>query len=174
MKNLSLHLPSVLVGLSLAGLVGLTMAQQVIGTPAVEVIRVVEPQKILGVPAPDEWMDIESNPVGQPATTFEVPTGHRLTVTSLALSTRFPQNAPNQKNMSMRVAINGSLFFEKTGDPGTQISLAASNHWVVVAGTVMNAGDVLTVERFDDGNTIGNPADPSHTFALRGFLEEVD
>ena len=40
------------------------------------------PVKVLGIAAPDEWVDIESNEVGQPPTRYTVTDGHRLTLVS--------------------------------------------------------------------------------------------
>ena len=73
MKNITLHLPSVLAGLGLAALIGLAMGQQIIGSPAVDV-RVVEPIAIHSPTHPKNFVRIEE---GQQ---YTVPTARLLVV----------------------------------------------------------------------------------------------
>lgn len=167
MKILSLHPRSALAGFGLAVLAAIAMGQQFVGSPAVEVVRVLEPQKVLGTPAPSEWLDLTSNPVGQPATTYVVPVGNTLTLRGILLTPPFVDTAA-EENIGWSLTIDGASY-------GTGIfnALGAVELGVEFAqGLVLVENQVVTIERIDPGQSASNfYADDAATFSLRGVLE---
>lgn len=167
MNLLRLHPRSALAGFGLAVLAAVAMGQQFVGSPAVEVLRVVEPQKVLGTPAPSEWIDVASNSVGQPATTYIVPLGTTLTLHGLILTPPFVDTVA-EENIGWTLTIDGELY-------GTGIfnALGAVELGVEFAqGLVLKGNQVLTIERIDPGQSSSNfYADDAATFSLRAVLE---
>ena len=135
------------------------------------------PLKVYGIPHPDEWIDFESNFMGQPATTYTVPDGHRLTLLSVF---KTPPIAQDGVARSGTISVDGnpigSAILYGSGVGGSMDRLLiqmGSNGYAgggdlsrstFVRGTVLMPGQVLTVELL--GGT-------GVTFTLRGFLEKV-
>ncbi len=136
------------------------------------------PVKVFGIPHPDEWIDIESNVVGQPAATYTVPDGHRLTLVGVF------KTPPHDGAMNGSILVNGSVIGVVAIQAGAGNSVGGQERMLTrlngsgyagaadlprhsfVRGTVVGAGDVVTVEHLTG-------TDPE-TFTLRGFLEKVE
>ena len=135
------------------------------------------PVKVFGIPHPDEWIDIESNVVGQPATNYTVPDGHRLTLVAVF------KTPPHDGYMYGSILVNGSVIGVVliTGGSASadgldmMLSHVSANgvggaadvpRHAFVRGTVIAAPDVVTVELTAGGAPV--------TFTLRGFLEKVE
>ena len=132
------------------------------------------PLKVYGIPHPDEWIDFESNELGQPASTYTVPDGHRLTLLAV-FGTITLQNSLTVGGM---VRVNGvdigPISLQANCPSDRRVILTSCGYAsgdlpknTFVRGTVVHPGQVLELER------TGGTADPESTFTLRGFLEEV-
>ena len=135
------------------------------------------PLKVYGIPHPDEWIDFESNEAGQPATTYTVPDGHRLTLLAV-----FKTPPHDTAGMTGQILADGSLLglvdirggasrvggverlLTRLEEEGFAGAADVPRH-TFVRGTVLMPSQVLTVEL-----TAGSPP---QTFTLRGFLERV-
>ena len=91
------HLPWLLLAAVLAYPL---LAQGTVGS--VSLLR--GPLKVYGIAHPDEWIDFESNVLGQPATTYTGPDGHRLTLLAVFMT------PPYENNMGGQILANGSLL----------------------------------------------------------------
>lgn len=137
-----------------------------------------QPLKILGQPAASEWIDIESNEVGQPATTYTVPDGHRLTLKVMVVTLPFV-NGPNDDWIGFRILVNGvEVGADALRAHDFDYHAVFQHHlgeWSSFQpGTVLHSGQTLTVERTDVGQSSDdNYAEDAQTFTVRGFLEKV-
>ena len=123
MKNVSIHLPSVVVGLGIAALIGVTMGQQGIGPPGVDV-RILEPT--LDDPVRNAVIVVE----GQP---YTVPSGRLLVLTAMGSS------QVNTGSSSTSLRINGTQHADAwwpTSDATTSI-LPLPSPLVAPSGTTV-------------------------------------
>ena len=100
------HLPWLLLA---AVLVYPLLAQGTVGS--ISLLR----GQVYGIPHPDEWIDIESNEVGQPATQFTVPDGHRLTLVGV-LHTPFPPDSSYDSTRIIELYVDGNAFAFTEGE----------------------------------------------------------
>ena len=133
--------------------------------------------KVLGIPAPDEWIDIESNQQGGPPTTYTVPTDNRLTLVSLL---RTPDASGN---MTANVSIDGSFLGTATMPSARWRGVSMLLQWNCCYGDDIAGSDTPTVA-FPRGAIVsegqvhevhlGGAEFPEDTFVVRGCLEKVE
>lgn len=119
-------------------------------------------QKILGVPAADEWLDLESGAEGAPGVQFQVPPGRVLTMVYEGAS---PENNGTANGT---LAIDGAVVINITVGAGKLAGLHSGtpgDPWM--HGLTASAGQTVTVTR------TGGGAPPSEIFFVRGWLEPL-
>ena len=129
------------------------------------------PLKVYGIPHPDEWLEIESNTFGSPAVTYTVPVGHRLTLVAVF------KTPGSFADLFGEVRVDGVLYGKQFdvahGEDGLLMESGQADGaddlppTAFVRGTVLKPGQAVEVK------SLGDASFPSHTFTLRGFLEEV-
>lgn len=118
-------------------------------------------QKILGVPAASEWLDLESGANGQPGVQFSVPPGRVLTMVYKGTS---PENTGS---LIGTIDVDGTVVFKISLSAGKLIALHITGAEPWMNGITASAGQVVTVTR------TGGAAPASEVFFVRGWLEPV-
>ena len=115
--------------------------------------------KVFGQPAASEFIDIESNTLGIPATQYVVPAGKVLFVAVTLFRTDAVLGFAG--SLMTRLRVDGSTIGVHTFGSGEVTQIPAAVAWY------LRGGQTLSVER--EGGT----ADPSATVAARCCLEDV-
>jgi hypothetical protein len=118
--------------------------------------------KTLGVPAADEWLDLESGIDSGPGVQFSVPPGRVLTMVYEGAS---PENNGTTNGT---LDIDGVVVIDITVGAGKLAALYSGtpgDPWV--HGLTASAGQVVTVTR------TGGGAPASEIFFVRGWLEPI-
>lgn len=164
MKSLSIHAnPMALGGLVVAGIFFIAAGWQSVSSrtsvqiPAPAVAGTgLATLKILGQPAASEWIDIESNQLGQAETVYVVPTGKVLTLHS---GFRLGNMGLQNESTTGHVLIGA---IEVTG-----LGLFPGESTAIREGWVAKEGQTVTIGR------TGGSAPSQFTFLLRGWMEDM-